>query len=153
MAMATETTTIDSKQYAKLLTKALPRVIKTEVQNEQHVAELERLASKPELTVEEYELMELLTLLVQRFEARYTLPSASPVTVILHLMEANGLKQKDLVPLFGAPSIVSEVLRGKRPLTLNHIKRLSHRFHVSPDVFLSDEHSKDAEPDYETTRA
>ena len=52
------------------------------------------------------------------------------------LMEANDLKQKDLVDVFGTPSIVSEVLNGKRGLTIEHIKKLSRRFHVSPEVFL-----------------
>ncbi len=51
-------------------------------------------------------------------------------------MEANSLKQKDLVDVFGTPSIVSEVLNGKRGLTIEHIKKLSRRFHVSPELFF-----------------
>ena len=52
------------------------------------------------------------------------------------LMLASNLKQKDLVDVFATPSIVSEVLRGKRKLTTEHIRRLSRRFHVSPEVFF-----------------
>jgi HTH-type transcriptional regulator/antitoxin HigA len=52
------------------------------------------------------------------------------------LMEANGLKQEDLVGIFGTPSIISEVLNGKRKLTTDHIRKLSHRFHVSPELFF-----------------
>jgi HTH-type transcriptional regulator/antitoxin HigA len=51
-------------------------------------------------------------------------------------MSANNLKQKDLLYVFGTPSIVSEVLHGKRQLTTEHIRRLSRRFHVSPEVFI-----------------
>jgi HTH-type transcriptional regulator/antitoxin HigA len=51
------------------------------------------------------------------------------------LIEANGPTQKDLVDVFGTPSIVSEVLNEKRGLTIEHIKKLS-RFHVSPEVFF-----------------
>jgi HTH-type transcriptional regulator/antitoxin HigA len=51
-------------------------------------------------------------------------------------MRANNLKQKDLVDVFGTPSIVSEVLSGKRQLTTEHIRRLTHRFHVSPEAFI-----------------
>jgi HTH-type transcriptional regulator/antitoxin HigA len=51
-------------------------------------------------------------------------------------MAANDLKQKDLVDIFGTSSIVSEVLHGKRQLTTEHIRRLSERFHVSPELFI-----------------
>jgi len=51
-------------------------------------------------------------------------------------MRASGLKQKDLVDIFGTPSIVSEVLKGKRNLTVEHIRRLSERFHVTPELFI-----------------
>jgi hypothetical protein len=50
-------------------------------------------------------------------------------------MDANDLRQKDLVPIFGSESIVSEVLHKKRDLNKAHIKKLSKRFHVSPAVF------------------
>jgi HTH-type transcriptional regulator/antitoxin HigA len=51
-------------------------------------------------------------------------------------MDANGLKQKDLVNIFGTPSIISEVLNGKRKLTTEHIRKLSRKFHVSPELFF-----------------
>ncbi len=51
-------------------------------------------------------------------------------------MGQHGLKQKDLVDVFGTPSIVSEGLSGKRELNKDHIKRLSKRFHVSPELFF-----------------
>ena len=51
-------------------------------------------------------------------------------------MDQHDLKQKDLVDVFGTPSIVSEVLCGKRELTKEHIRRLSYRFHVSPELFF-----------------
>jgi HTH-type transcriptional regulator/antitoxin HigA len=56
--------------------------------------------------------------------------------VLNELMLANGLKQKDMLDVFGAPSIVSEVLHGKRQLTTEHIRRLSRRLHVSPEIFI-----------------
>jgi HTH-type transcriptional regulator/antitoxin HigA len=51
-------------------------------------------------------------------------------------MDQNGLKQKDLIDVFGTPSIVSKVLSGKRELNKDHISRLSQRFHVSPELFF-----------------
>jgi HTH-type transcriptional regulator/antitoxin HigA len=51
-------------------------------------------------------------------------------------MDQHGLKQKDLIDVFGAPSIVSEVMNGKRDLNKAQIARLSERFHVSPELFF-----------------
>ena len=52
------------------------------------------------------------------------------------LIEANGLRQADLVDVFGTPSVVSEVLNGKRNLAKSHIEELSQCFGVSPDLFF-----------------
>jgi HTH-type transcriptional regulator/antitoxin HigA len=82
-------------------------------------------------------MAELLTLLIEDFEEKhYSLKSANPVEAISELMLANSLKQKDMLDVFGTASIVSEVLSGKRKLTTEHIRRLSRRFHVSPEVFI-----------------
>jgi HTH-type transcriptional regulator/antitoxin HigA len=51
-------------------------------------------------------------------------------------MAEHELTQAELAPLFGAPSIVSEVLSGKRRLALSHISRLAERFGVPADVFI-----------------
>ncbi|MGH9791668.1 MAG: helix-turn-helix domain-containing protein, partial [Candidatus Acidiferrales bacterium] len=69
-------------------------------------------------------------------ERRFQLPRAKPLEVLHFLMDQHGLKQKDLVGIFGAPSIVSEIVSGKRDLNKDHIKRLSERFHVSPELFF-----------------
>ncbi len=50
------------------------------------------------------------------------------------LIGVRGAPQRALVPIFGAPSIVSEVLAGKRELQRKHIKGLAAFFHVSPAV-------------------
>ena len=69
-------------------------------------------------------------------EKAYALKPAGPVEVLRELMQANELKQKDLLDIFGTPSIISEVLREKRSLTVEHIRKLSRRFHVSPEMFF-----------------
>ena len=62
--------------------------------------------------------------------------AANPLEVLAELMEANNLKQKHLASIFGTESIVSEVINGKRELNKDHIKRLSERFNVSPELFF-----------------
>lgn len=46
------------------------------------------------------------------------------------------LKNKDLVGIFATENVVSEILSGKSKLTVEHIKRLSERFSISPAVFF-----------------
>jgi HTH-type transcriptional regulator/antitoxin HigA len=71
------------------------------------------------------EELEVLSVLVQDYEARHCAISApDPIAAIKFRMEQQGLKQADLVPYFGSRSKVSEVLSGKRRLTLSVIRRL-----------------------------
>ena len=128
----------DSLEYGRLLTKFSPKVIRTEKANEEYTEALYELDQRDaKLTRAEKELAELLTLLIENFESkRYKLPHAKPVEILRFLMDQHGLRQKDLVDVFGTRSVVSEVLSGKRKLNREHIKRLSERFHVSPEVFF-----------------
>jgi HTH-type transcriptional regulator / antitoxin HigA len=131
-------TTAVRSEYAALLASALPSVIRSEAENERCIRALEELDRKgSRMSAAERRLAELLTLLIENFEEKhYALEPSDPVTIIEELMSANGLKQKDLLDIFGTSSIVSEVLNGKRRLTTEHIRRLSRRFHVSADVFI-----------------
>jgi len=127
-----------SPEYSALLRKVPPKVIRTERENEMYTEILYDLDRRGKtLTAAEKEMAELLTLLIKDFEEnRYRLPRAKPLGALRFLIEQHGLKQKDLVDVFGAPSIVSEVLSGKRELNKDHIRRLSARFHVSPELFF-----------------
>ncbi len=124
--------------YAALLTRFPPRVIRTEQQNESCIEALHALEEHQDhWSPEEADLAELFTLLIKDYEEKhYRLPEAEPLEVLGFLMEQHGLKQKDLAEVFGTASIVSEVLRGKRELNKEQIRRLSKRFHVSPEVFF-----------------
>lgn len=133
-------------EYAALLARALPAVIHSEKENERCIAMLETLDRKEDrkgdrkgekLTTAERRLAELLTVLIEDFEQQaYALKPARPVEVLRELIQSNGLKQKDLLDIFSTPSIASEVLREKRGLTVEHIRKLSRRFQVSPEVFF-----------------
>lgn len=56
--------------------------------------------------------------------------------LIRHLMDQHGLKRADLVPLLGTPSRVSEVLRGKKGLSIAMVQRLRTRFRIPADLLL-----------------
>jgi len=116
---------------------AAPRVITSDAQNERYIAALLELEKKDRLSAKEKDFAELLTVLIEAYEEEhYPIRAANPVEVLVELMEANNLKQKDLASLLGSESVVSEVLRGKRELNKHHIERLSRRFRVSPAVFF-----------------
>lgn len=65
-------------------------------------------------------------------------PPRPPKTadVVRYLMEQHGLTRADLVPLLGTASRVSEVLRGRRELSLSMVQRLRARFRVPADLLL-----------------
>jgi HTH-type transcriptional regulator / antitoxin HigA len=127
-----------TKEYKALLAETAPRPIHTESENEVAIQQLEKLTEKRSPSSAERQLIELLTVLIEAFEEKhYSFEKrATRIEIMQELMEANNLKQKDLVGVFGTPSIVSEVLHGKRGLTVEHIKKLSQRFKVSPVLFI-----------------
>ncbi len=61
---------------------------------------------------------------------------ASPLEVLLHLMEKNEIKQADLVGKVGSSGVVSEIINGKRGISKAQAKALGEIFHVSPSVFI-----------------
>jgi len=114
-----------------------PRVITSETQHDQYVSTLLNLDRRGHLSADEKSYAELLTLLIDAYEAeQYPIRAASPLEVLTELMNANNLRQKDLVNVFGTESVVSEVLNGKREFAKTHIEKLSKRFGVSPEVFF-----------------
>src|SRR5579863_3647312 len=136
--MAAMSVATSRPEYATLLAKTLPAVIHSTNENEHYTELLRELDQKAgKLTAAEQRLAELLTLLIEDFEEKhYSLKPATGVEALQELMDMNDLKQKDLVDIFGTPSIVSEVLSGKRKLTTEHIRKLSRRFRVSPELFF-----------------
>jgi HTH-type transcriptional regulator/antitoxin HigA len=121
-----------------LLTETQPEVVHDEALNERFIDVLRKLDARwDELSSDERKLHELLVLIIQDFEKRtYKVRAATPIEVIEELMAASNLKNKDLVGIFATESVVSEILNGKRSLTVEHIKRLSEHFNVSPAVFF-----------------
>ena len=57
--------------------------------------------------------------------------------LLTYLMDQHGLSRADLVPLLGTPSRVSEVLTGKRELSMSMVRKLRDRFHISADLLIS----------------
>jgi HTH-type transcriptional regulator / antitoxin HigA len=131
-------TSFNSRQYGRLLSKAQPTIIRTEEENERALLLVEKLFAKgDDLTFEENALLELMVKLISDFEEKYyPIRDASPREVLVEIMSARGLKQKDLTDVFGSKSRVSEVLSGKREISKTQIKSLSEFFNVSAELFI-----------------
>ena len=129
---------VDPKRYGRLLARKLPAVIRTEEENERLIAELEDLDRRQDdLLPEEREYSELLTVLIEAFEeANYALEGSTPDSRLRSLMDEHGLRQRDLLDVFGSRGIASEVVNGKRAISKAQAKKLAEIFHVPAGLFL-----------------
>src|SRR5437016_7050010 len=116
------------------------RVIKAEDQYEATLAEAEELVARdPAVGTPDAERLELLSLLIEDYEKRrFPIEAPTPVSAIRFRMEEQGLRQADLVPLLGSRSRVSEVLAGKRPLTVQMIRALSDGLGIPAKTLVGD---------------
>jgi HTH-type transcriptional regulator/antitoxin HigA len=69
-------------------------------------------------------------------ETRWPRQRPSTAEIIRYLMDQHGLTRADLVPLLGMPSRVSEVLRGRKELSMTMVQRLHARFRVPAELLL-----------------
>ncbi len=112
------------------------KIIKTKTEYAAALARLEKLMDATPNTAEGDEL-ELLSLVVHDYEER-TFPIDKPdaVAAIRFRMEQQGLAPKDLVPLLGSRSRVSEILSGRRSLSLKMIRALVVGLHIPAELLL-----------------
>jgi len=108
------------------------KIIKTEQEYNEAIGRIYELIQSTENAIEpdsaEGEELELLSLLVELYEKEhYPIEAPNPIEAIKFRMEQMNLKQADVAPLFGGKTRVSEVLNGKRPLSLKMITLL-HRY-------------------------
>jgi HTH-type transcriptional regulator/antitoxin HigA len=122
---------------AKMIERGAPHLIHSEEQLAAYTKALYRLTSEARPTAAQVEAIELLTLLIERYEEQHcAIHQASPAEVLRFLLDRHGLKQREIAADLGGESVVSEVLSGKRKLNAAHIEQLSRRFNVSPAVFF-----------------
>ena len=95
-----------------------------ELMRSENVADRERMVAQARL-IEAYE--------------RTRWPRRTPALpdLLTYLMDQHGLSRADLVPLLGTPSRVSEVLNGKRDLSMSMVRKLRERFDISADLLIA----------------
>jgi HTH-type transcriptional regulator/antitoxin HigA len=131
------TLTINPESYALLLAKYQPKAIETEEENDRAIALATELEHKESRTKEEDAILELLIILIEKFEnEQYPMPEGTPHSMLLHLMESNDIKQESLVGVIGSRGVVSEVINGKRSISKTQAKALAEFFSVDVGLFI-----------------
>ncbi|AII59487.1 plasmid stabilization protein [Dehalococcoides mccartyi CG4] len=127
------------------------KVIKTEQDYNEALKLVEELITlDPQPDSVEGEQLNLLSVLIQDYETRIfpeMLPD--PIEAIKFRMEQANLKAADLIPYIGSRSRVSEILSGKRQMTLDMVRALSEGLGIPAKVLLQ-KPEFGAEPEYET---
>ena len=116
----------------------ISRLIKNEEDYKKALSRIEELMDAQPDTPEMDEL-ELMTALVEMYEDRhYPICPPDPLEAIKFRMDQLGLTQQDMVPYIGTKSKVSEVLNGKRPLSLTMMRSLNKYLGISAEVLLNE---------------
>ncbi|MGK7948899.1 MAG: type II toxin-antitoxin system HigA family antitoxin [Xenococcaceae cyanobacterium] len=129
-------------KYIQLLQQFPPRTITSDEELEATQVVIDGLLDRGKLSPEESDYLNVLGTLVFEYEQKSEpIPDIYGVELLRVLIAERQLRQKDLVPIFKTESIVSDVLNGKRQLTVRHIQELAQFFNLSPAVFLPQEPS------------
>lgn len=128
-----------TERYLQLLQAFPPCLITSEVGLKEAQSVINQLLDKSELTSEEEDYLDVLGTLVYEYEQQQEdmIPDIYGVELLKALISEYDLKQKDLIPIFKTESIVSDILKEKRQLTVRHIQELAKFFNLSPSVFFS----------------
>ncbi len=115
------------------------KIIKSEKEYEAAMTRLSKLMDMyPAAGSEDEAELELLALVIENYERGVvTEAKPTPIEAIQFRIEQQGLSRKDLVPYIGSLPKVSEVLNGKRQLSLAMIRRLHHRLGIPADVLIA----------------
>ena len=115
-------------------------LIKTEDQYKSYLEEVEKLiVTDPTTDSPEGERLSLLSLAIQDYEKnRFFFQKPSPIEAIRFRMDEQGLKQIDLISYIGSKSKVSEILAGKRSLTIPMIRALNKYLGIPLSVLIQE---------------
>src|SRR5436305_1704906 len=104
---------MSGSDYGTLIAERQPRPIRTAQAAADAQAQIDALVAANSLSSAEEDYLELLTDLLRVWEEDNVLiPRVSGIEMVKFLLEAHGEPQRALAPIFGTPSIVSEVLAG-----------------------------------------
>ena len=114
------------------------RPVNLEQAYDEAIERIETLWGAESGTPEGDELDVLLTLVRVYEKENHPVPPPTPIEAIRFVMDQRGMKQADLVPYIGSRSKVSEILRGKRTLSLSMIRSLHTHLSIPAEILISE---------------
>lgn len=131
------TLTFNPDKYKELLTAYLPKLIRSEAENEQALEIVEDLMHRKR-TPEEDELYQLLITLIEKFEQEYYQPNQqnSSLSMLLFIWEEFKKSRDDLVSVLGAEDLVDNILNGQEKITTEQARKLGEFFHLESSLFM-----------------
>jgi HTH-type transcriptional regulator/antitoxin HigA len=112
------------------------RPIKSEMDYNATLAEVERLFGATPDTPEG-DRLEVLTTLLEAYEkTHYTIPSPDPVEALIYWMESRGITRKEMEPLLGSRARLSEIFNYRRGLTLTMIRNLHNKLGIPVESLI-----------------
>ncbi len=126
-----------SSYYIEIITTFPPRPITCEAELIATQNRIDSILSRRNITQDDRDYLNVLGTLVYDYEQKYEpMPVLKGIALLKALMVEENIQEKDLVDIFESESWVSEVMNGKRELTVSQIQKLAKFFHVSPVAFL-----------------
>src|SRR5665213_2346724 len=123
--------------YLELVQRVPLRPIRSEDELDRAIGMVDELIDQDERGADERDYLDVLSDLIERYEAEaHPIPAASDAEILAHLIEIKGVSQAEVARETAlAESTLSEVLAGKRKLNRTHIGRLARYFNVGPAAF------------------
>ena len=100
---------------------------------------INKLAILPRLTRGQADYLEVLTVLVEKYEDEHyviNIDQLGPIELLKHLLDENGMTGSDLGRLLGHRELGAKILSKKQSLSKRHIKILAEQFKVDAGLFL-----------------
>jgi HTH-type transcriptional regulator/antitoxin HigA len=129
------------RSFDALVADMAPQAIMDDVHYDNTVEMVDRLMAAGKLTKGQELYLETLVQLVQAYEAKHhaiDTADLSGIDALRHLLVENNMNASDLARLLGIhPSMGSKILKGERSLTVDHLRTLTDRFKVRPELFMA----------------
>ena len=128
-----------SSTYADLLIQIEPRPIRSKAALERTYKQIDELMSKPELSRNESQMLELLSMLVEQYESReHPTPPVSVNEMLAHLIESRGITNATLAAETQIPrSTITDILVGRRNISIANVRKFANYFRLPATVFIS----------------
>lgn len=115
------------------------RPVKNETDYEAALARVELLMENENRAEAENDELDILVTLVELYEDdHFPMEAPDPIAAIRFRMEQSGISQSDIAPILGSRAKVSEVLSGKRPLTLKMIRALHEHLGIPAELLIKE---------------